>query len=372
VAKDPYWMWAVGDEEAAGENPPRIAELAAAGKARMTPSKEEMRKGGPDALLDGWRPETPFIGPETRVIAIGSCFAAVFAGWLADNGYNRGFDRTSDTSLLRNPLESPGVVAQQFRWAFGEFDSSLAFWFTPEKQQYAATEERREQLRRTLCEADVVVITLGLAETWVDAATGEPVWRVPPREVRDRYAFKVATVADCLGALTTIDRLRREHMPNTKIVYTLSPVRFRATFRPIAPIVANTVSKAILRATLEEFLAGREDLNETYFYFPSYEIVTQLFDDPFEDNMHVRPSIAELVVETFARNYTTLQATARRASMPVSTDDELRATIERLEADRDRLQRTCDERLAVIEELQAASEERLELIERLTDERTGV
>jgi hypothetical protein len=306
--RNPAWMWlrdlpSMEDEVA-------IAQAVVTARAFLrTPDKSRMYAQGPEALLEGWAPAQPFIDSDTRVIAFGSCFAARFVEWLIDHGYNQAFERDSDTSLIRNlsVCESPGAVAQQFRWAFGEFDSQLAFWFGKDRRRVEATEEDRLRLRATLSGAEVLIITLGLSEMWFDAASGEPIWRVPPRDLHDprRYAFKVATVAETTAALETIARLRRTHVPAQKILFTVSPVRLSATFRRIAPIVANVVSKAVIRAALDEFLrAHADELNRTYFYFPSYEIATELMTDLYEaDNLHIREACAARILDVFSRFY---------------------------------------------------------------------
>jgi hypothetical protein len=69
-------------------------------------------KAGPEALLDDWLPSEPVIGPDTRVIAMGSCFSAPFVQYLAENEFDRHFDTQSDASFLPNLLESPAAVAQ--------------------------------------------------------------------------------------------------------------------------------------------------------------------------------------------------------------------------------------------------------------------
>lgn len=363
-------MW--GGDSDMDEQYERVLAMAGDSVARLMPSKPAMYRDGPEALLDGWLPSEPLINADTRVIAIGSCFAGLFAEWLAERGFNRAFDPTSDVSLVRNPLETPAVVAQQFRWAFGEFDPDLAFWFTPDKQQFDATEERRERLHATLSQAEVLIITLGLAETWFDVKSGEPIWRYPPAEHRDeRYAFKVSTVAESVEALETIDRIRGQHLPNTKILYTVSPVRFGATFRPMSPIVANVASKAIVRAALDEFLGAHPDeMNDVYFYFPSYEIVKELLTDPYSDNRHVHPHYSDVVIDVFARHYTTVaQAdTEPKMTFPSDVTDEQRNAIASLEEVNAELTTICDERLAVIRGLETACDERLALIERLQAE----
>jgi len=134
-------------------------------------------------------------------------------------------------------------------------------------------------------------------------------------------------------------------------------------------LTANCVSKAILRAALDEFLRAHPDkLNRVYFYFPSYEIVTDAMRDPYvDDSRHLYPSVVERVLALFARFYTSLPADepeTTRADAHIE-DRELADRIEELERDNAELQGVCGERLRVIEELDRAARERLAVIERL-------
>lgn len=144
-------------------------------------------------------------------------------------------------------------------------------WFGAGGERVEPSELSRDDLRSTLESTEVAIITLGLAESWFDSETGEPLWRVPPfLDDSGRFEPRVTGVDDCVAALETIDRLRDIHMPRTKIVYTVSPVRFRATFRPMSPLVSNSASKAIVRASVDEFMRRHADeIGRTYFYFPS-------------------------------------------------------------------------------------------------------
>lgn len=365
--RDPDWMWnanpPVGQERA-------LNKLIRSGRARSMPRKSAMHRAGPHALLEGWLPAEPIIHRDTRVIAMGSCFAALFTQWLAENGFNSHLGREDDDGLLRSPLESPAAVAQQFRWAFGELDPDLAMWFGTGGERVEPSDRSRDELRSTFESTEVAIITLGLAETWFDTETGEPLWRVPPfLDESGRFEPRVTGVDDCLDALETIDRLRREHMPKAKIVYTVSPVRFRATFRPMSPLVANSASKAIIRASIDEFVRRHaEEVGKTYFYFPSFEIIREFFVDPYSDNIHIRPSHSDVVIDTFARSYTTLPVPDEPLAFDVEGDAEFRANFRKLEEANDELKAACDERAAVIEELKATCDERLALIERLDAE----
>jgi hypothetical protein len=196
-------------------------------------------------------------------------------------------------------------------------------------------------------------------------------------------------MADTKRHLEKIEQIRARELPKLKIVFTVSPVRLTATFRPVSAITANSVSKAILRAALDEFLREREALvNRDLFYFPSYEIVHDFFRDPFEeDNRHVTGFVAGQVVRTFAHHFCD-PAMLRNAAAAQGTgshkldifldfaagetrdvrQDEISARVAELERQIAELQAVCDARQKVIDELDHAARERLALVERLHGE----
>jgi hypothetical protein len=325
-------------------------------------------------VMQGWVPERPFITRSTRVLAFGSCFAEYFIRFLAERGYNRwqipaethGLSEEPLLLSLGNTFENVFVIVQQFRWAYGEFTPASHLWFTKDKRYFEATEERRENIRTNLERADVVVITLGMSEVWYDALDGEVLWRSIPARLYDphRHAFKVATVAETTAALHELDRLIARFRPELKVVFTLSPIPFVATFRNQSPVTANTVSKAILRAALDGFLAapGVADTGR-YHYFPSYELTLSLFESPFlSDNRHVKPEVATLILSAFSGGYTDLpreEASALEASCLAGA---------RAERSIHALEQQLLEKERVIRELDHAARERLKLIERLNAE----
>lgn len=337
------------------------------------PDKPALRREGLDAVLQGWRPSSPIIDASTRVLAFGSCFASYFIAWLGDNGFNRRSADSPYNMLVRynQAFENAAVIAQQFRWAFEEMDSSQAFWVDRDAQVIQVTDEQRQLVKGSLQETDVLIVTLGLSEIWFDRHTGEPLWRTIPLERfdADRHAFKVLNVSDTVAALETIERLRASHLPNLKIVYTVSPVRLRATFRPVSALTANSESKAIIRAAVGEFLRTHWDqVGTTYFYFPSYELVLDVFREPFEqDNQHIYPSVVAQVLALFARWYTRLPVDSEPSPMTEAhlADTELYHHIASLEARNAALQQICDDRQRVIEQLDQAARERLDLVSQL-------
>jgi len=362
---------------------------------RRLPDKTQLSALGMNALGDGWLPAEPLISPATRVVAIGSCFARYFILWLAEHGFNKSMPQSPYNALLQfgSQLESPAVVAQQFRWAFGELDDKAVLWIDKNKEVFEASEARRQLVRDTLLATDVLILTLGLSEVWYDSVTGEPLWRALPVDHFDpeRHVFRVETMAQTLQWLETIERLRARHVPDMKIIFTVSPVALQLTFRPVSALTANSASKAIVRAALDEFLRNhQEDVGRRLFYFPSYELVANYFIDPYEhDNRHISPTVAAGIISYFVKHYCSADMIERTGrSLPdldvtghleefiqqsriASTDarsGELLARIAALEGMVVTLQNVCDERQEVIVGLDRAARERLELIHRLERE----
>ena len=321
-----------------------------------------------DALL-GWSPLAPIIHKESKVIAFGSCFAEYFIRFLAAHGYNSWtapLERhaPSEENLLLSlgqTFENVFVVAQQFRWAFGEFTPQDGMWITKDKVCFEATEERRLKVHSTLSQADVVVITLGLSEVWFDQVENEPLWRTMPERLYDpgRHTFKLATVAETEQSLLELDRLIQQYCPGLKVVFTVSPIPLLATFRNQSPITANQVSKSILRVSLDSFLT-RASVREScrYFYFPSYELVFSLFGNPFEaDNRHVRSDVAAKIMNVFRMAYTDIPGD----NSPNPVDEPENALRTQIRGLREEIQAKEN----VIRELHRAAEERLAIIRRL-------
>jgi hypothetical protein len=364
------------------------------GPVQKVPTKAQLAESGIAPIREGWRPQRPLIGADTRVIGVGSCFARYFVLWLAERGFNRAIDSSPYNALVRYSaaFESPAVIAQQFRWAFDEFDSKNALWIGKDREVFEPNEERKRLVRETLEKTDVLVLTLGLSEVWYDKVTGEPLWRALTRRYYDasRHAFRVETMADTKRYLEKIEDIRRRHLPNMKIIYTVSPIRLTSTFRPVSALTANSASKAILRGALDEFLRDHQDqVGRDLFYFPSYEIVNDYFRDPFEeDNRHVTGFVAGHVLRTFAQHYCEpeMLAAAPTTAPPTGWDkldifldfssdesrdpagNELAARVAELERQVTELQSVADARLKVIEELDHAAKERLALVERLHNE----
>ena len=259
-------------------------------------------------ILNGWLPERPFIAKETPVVAFGSCFAGHISRYLRERGFNllgRGLKRNAYIIRCGEGMVNSFAIRQQFEWAFEARPFEAGLWRDKAGQLMRPEEDIRDETLAIFRSADVFILTLGLSEVWYDKANGDVFWRAIPADSFDpaRHGFRVSTVPENLDNLRTIVALIRRHRPGAKIVLTLSPVPLVATFRPVSCVSANAVSKSVLRVAIDELM--REGVPDLY-YFPSFEIVTSYFRDPYAlDNRHVRPEVVATIMAAFARHYVT-------------------------------------------------------------------
>ncbi|MGH6890206.1 MAG: GSCFA domain-containing protein [Rhizomicrobium sp.] len=256
-------------------------------------------------VVGSWAPQEPLIGPDTRICAFGSCFARNISEWLASRRF---------TVLTKpNPSSSSYVVRfgeglvnsysllQQFEWAFENKKDEVLLWHDYDTREQDYDESVRLETLELFRQTDVFILTLGLSEVWYDSATGGVFWRAIPADKFDpaRHGFRVTTVDENRANLQKIYELIRKYRPQARIIFTMSPIPLVATFRPVPCITANSASKAILRAALDQFLRDVRDDGGVY-YWPSYEIVLDIFTNCWKsDRRHVRPEVLAFVMTAF-------------------------------------------------------------------------
>jgi len=247
-------------------------------RAYFYPSKDALRTSSSivEHFIGALAPNNPILHSAGRVFSIGSCFAANVVDYLRKRGYVAQLLGQHDTFI------NVHSIAQLFEEAKRSGQVS----------QDAAT------VRHLLSDADVCIVTFGLSEVWYELETGVVLRHAPREWDPNRYAFRVCSVAETTGRIADILRLIREINPRVNIVLTLSPVPLTATFRPIPAIVADSASKAILRAALDEVLRDSEDGG--VYYFPAYEIATRYFMEPYQpDNRHVTMEVIDAIMNSF-------------------------------------------------------------------------
>jgi len=243
--------------------------------------------------------------PGSTVFAIGSCFARSVELHLM--GF--GFDVPTRTFLEKNPgaehltgddilnKYTPASIYQELLWTKrirdrdGEVsDADIEPFLLALDNGNVVDLQRRSMSpfgvgredallqRRSLYElfekvfdSDVVVITLGTIECWLDRATGQFVeFGTYMRKHNDgnRFAFKRLTFQEAYEfTRKSIDLIDETGTKN--VLITASPVSLARTFTADDVIVANSYSKSVLRAVAGQIAEECPNVD----YFPSYENV---------------------------------------------------------------------------------------------------
>ena len=127
---------------------------------------------------------------------------------------------------------------------------------------------------RTVFEtADVLVVTLGLTEGWINLEDDATYPICPGCGFGifnpSRYAFKNFSLEDTTDDLEDFLRKLRERNPRIRIVLTVSPIPLAATYERRHVLYSTVLSKSILRIVCDSMFRKFDNVD----YFPSYEIV---------------------------------------------------------------------------------------------------
>ena len=277
----------------------------------------------------------PVIPRNAKVFAMGSCFAVEIRRALRAAGCDvypkyleMKFDRAVhspgrlpdrdninhyDTFVIRQEIERAVArrpVDPEWFWVLStqlpRRKRWKEVWQNPlHRQVYASSREELVWLSHQLddCIADglaaaeIVIITLGLTECWRSRATGQYVCLGPSTdddETASWLEFHPSGFAENLANIrATLEAIWRA-WPDKRIVLTVSPVALAHTHTNQDIVVANSASKATLRAAVAEICREFPSV----LYWPSYEFATS--HDSFKaDGRHVRADTVQAIVAAF-------------------------------------------------------------------------
>lgn len=261
---------------------------------------------------------TPLICRGTKVATVGSCFASEIAAAMTRMGMDSAMHPTGlfyTTRSVRQEIDrifggwpsygADGLweTSKGFVHPFKDYNRS--FPSVEEAQAWSDDLDRRgEALFRG---ADLIVITLGLIESWSNPVTGNHYRQIPHPEVFPRLnpVFSRLTTEQMREDLEAIRTAIREHS-RADIIITVSPIPLHATVTPHDVRIANVESKHRIRAAVSEFTEAHPDVH----YFHSYEITTtaeKSSDFFLEDGRHVSRRGVDFIVQQFLAKFTTAE-----------------------------------------------------------------
>ncbi len=225
-----------------------------------------------EQIVHGHAPTAPPLRPGDNVVTLGSCFAAELRHFLNVAGLS------SDSFWVPSGLNNTFALLDFVTWCVSGQQTARGFRYERSSdgtiRDWAPAHEREEYLNK-IRSAGALVFTLGLAEVWEDAETGQVFWRGVPESIFEkvRHRFRVSTIDENKQNLEQIITLIRTVNTNAPIVLTLSPVPLKATFQDISCMTADCVSKSILRVAIHETMLAHKP---HVYYWPSFEIVKWL------------------------------------------------------------------------------------------------
>lgn len=161
-------------------------------------------------------------------------------------------------------------------------------------------------VRQMLLEADLLIFTLGLTETWLDEVTLRTYPTAPgliATPERDSISFHNMDYNSVYSDLLQLDALLREYREKPmRFLLTVSPVPLTGTASGQHILLANTYSKSTLRAVSGDLARSFENFD----YFPSFEIITNpaMNSSLYEKNLRsVTASGVSCVMDHFLDSY---------------------------------------------------------------------
>lgn len=264
------------------------------------------------------------------IFTSGSCFAREIEKKLASLGFDvpmLGISTPPEerVSSAENEVLNKYTTASainELEWAFGVEPFPAAGYLqvgdlyhdpylhpgVPPVTLERAIERRNEihELVRVLRKCRLVIFTLGLVEQWYDAETQKYLNGAPPADSitlnPDRFSLHRQSYDDVLSDLEHMYELIGQFgHPEFRMIVSVSPVPFKATFSGQDALSANSYSKSVLRAAAEAFVLRHENVD----YFPSYEmVVLSERAETYElDNIHIRPTVVGQIMERAASTY---------------------------------------------------------------------
>ena len=182
---------------------------------------------------------------DSRVVTVGSCFAANLANTLTEAGI------TATNLTVGEIVNSTYANLEFFRWSFRESEviSDEMSWVN------------RDTIRGHLEAADLIIYTLGVAPCFFEKQSGRFV--IPQKTdgirgvISGKYVFRNTTVEENVSNLKAILDLIRRSNPRCDFVFSLSPVPLTATLEARSSMEADCLSKSILRVAVEQLYRAR-------------------------------------------------------------------------------------------------------------------
>jgi len=220
---------------------------------------------------------------EAKIFTAGSCFARNIERTLKRMDYNiissaedfynpfpdkvpfQRFNKYTIHSILNEiewalsekPMNTEALLCQTKNELYCDLQTSGDSLCAPLDEMIKFRETYNQKFA-AVAQADVVMLTLGLAESWYDNKTDLHLNRFPGMTAvkanPDRFSLHVLDYDEILAAMNRTYAVLAKHNPSFKMLVTVSPVPLDRTFRTDDILAANCYSKSVQRAAVEAFV----------------------------------------------------------------------------------------------------------------------
>lgn len=236
----------------------------------------------------------PIAADKAIVCTIGSCFAANLARVMNDLGM------TAFNLLIEESINSTHANRILLEVVCGTLTTDSHRFMNS-----AFGEAFFNTLREKLSAATHVVLTVGVAPSFFSSESGEFIFSKNYRELlrSGKVVMRTTTCAENIDNIRKIFGLIERLSPLSRKVITVSPVPLAGTMEMSSVIVADCVSKSILRSAVHEVVS----VDKNVVYFPAFEVVRWLsayssesvFGSDDQNSRHVSNWVVEFIVNNF-------------------------------------------------------------------------
>ena len=249
---------------------------------------------------------------KTLMASIGTCFAEEFSLYMKESKGELGKYLYVENNVFNSSAKWGRVytiqnLLQIVQYSFDDdfpifieetkkgFQDPLREYsvgFHSSKQDcYNEIVSHRTSSKEVFKRAQILVITLGQNEAWVDHKN-KIFWGAGPdlelrKQFPERFSPSESNYTKNLNDLLSILKILFKENKDLKIIFTVSPVAAGATFIDSDVVSQSFAGKCIIRSVVHEIMKTYNSTNQL-FYFPSFEMV--LCNNPISflpDNRHV-------------------------------------------------------------------------------------
>ncbi len=208
-----------------------------------------------------------FVTKSTKFFTIGSCFARNLSRSLLKQGYQSSHLEIAEN--LNSTFSNKYFIDYLDNYLEGNILSGSVFEDRISELMPAGM--TANSVINTIREANVFILTLGVAAVCFDRNTGEFILpksnQYTAKSLSEKFKIRTTTVSENVINIKRVIDFFRKLNPECRIIITVSPVPMLATFEFNSCVVADCLSKSTLRFVAEE-VVNNSEITNIYYYHP--------------------------------------------------------------------------------------------------------